>query len=113
MIQTAAGAPIAFPLLSPYAVELNLLRGRGPRGVLKWGALAANVTGGGRVGGNIAGHGTPWDYDRRVPILFWKPSTPAQERFLPIRSIDIAPTLATVIGIQPPSVSGRALPLWY
>ncbi|MNR50793.1 Alkaline phosphatase PhoD precursor [compost metagenome] len=73
---------------------------------------APNVTGGGRVGGNIAGHGTPWDYDRRVPILFWKPSAPAQERFLPIRTIDIAPTLATVIGIQPPPVAGRVLLLW-
>jgi predicted AlkP superfamily pyrophosphatase or phosphodiesterase len=73
---------------------------------------APNVTGGGRVGGSIAGHGTPWDYDRRVPILFWTPSAPAQERFLPIRTIDIAPTLATVIGIQTPPVSGRALPLW-
>ena len=73
---------------------------------------AANVTGGGRVGGNIAGHGTPWDYDRRVPILFWKPGTQAQERFLPIRTIDIAPTLATVIGIQTPPTAGRALQLW-
>lgn len=73
---------------------------------------AANVTGGGRVGGNIAGHGTPWDYDRRVPILFWKPGATAHERFLPIRTIDIAPTLATVIGIKAPPVSGRALPLW-
>ena len=73
---------------------------------------AANVTGGGRVGGNIAGHGTPWDYDRRVPILFWQPGTQAQERFLPIRTIDIAPTLATVIGIQTPPTAGRALQLW-
>ena len=112
MIQTAAGAPIAFPLLSPYAVELNLLRGRGPRGVLKWGALAANVTGGGRVGGNIAGHGTPWDYDRRVPIVFWKPQGTGQERFLPIRTVDIAPTLAAVVDIASPVVEGHALPLW-
>ena len=73
---------------------------------------AANVTGGGRVGGNIAGHGTPWDYDRRVPILFWKPHGTAQERFLPIRTIDIAPTLASVIGIEAPPVAGHALPLW-
>ena len=73
---------------------------------------AANVTGGGRVGGNIAGHGTPWDYDRRVPILFWKPGATAQERFLPIRTVDIAPTLAKVIGIHAPPVTGRALPPW-
>jgi predicted AlkP superfamily pyrophosphatase or phosphodiesterase len=73
---------------------------------------AANVTGGGRVGGNIAGHGTPWDYDRRVPILFWKPGASAQQRFLPIRTIDIAPTLAAVIGVKIPPVEGRSIPLW-
>lgn len=73
---------------------------------------APNVTGGGRVGGNIAGHGTPWDHDRRVPILFWKPGEAGQERFLPIRTIDIAPTLAATIGLQIPPVAGRALPLW-
>ncbi|MEG1452275.1 MAG: alkaline phosphatase family protein [Brevundimonas sp.] len=73
---------------------------------------APNVTGGGRVGGNVAGHGTPWDYDRRVPILFWKPDGQTQERFLPIRTIDIAPTLANIVSIQPPAVSGRAVPLW-
>ena len=73
---------------------------------------AANVTGGGRVGGNIAGHGTPWDYDRRVPILFWKPHGTTQERFLPIRTIDIAPTLAAVARIEAPAVEGRPLPLW-
>ncbi|MGH7020198.1 MAG: alkaline phosphatase family protein, partial [Brevundimonas sp.] len=73
---------------------------------------APNVTGGGRVGGNVAGHGTPWDYDRRVPILFWKPGATTQERFLPIRTIDIAPTLAAVVNIQPPPVAGHALPLW-
>lgn len=73
---------------------------------------AANVTGGGRVGGNIAGHGTPWDYDRRVPIVFWKPKATTQERFLPIRTIDIAPTLAAVARIEAPAVEGRPLPLW-
>ena len=73
---------------------------------------AQNVTGGGRVGGNIAGHGTPWDYDRRVPIVFWTPGAQAQERFLPIRTIDIAPTLAAVLGLSTPSLEGRAIPLW-
>lgn len=72
---------------------------------------AANVTGVGRVSGNIAGHGTPWDSDRRLPILFWKPGAAAQERFLHIRTIDIAPTLATVIGVDRPPVAGRSLPL--
>ena len=25
------------------------------------------------AGNYIAGHGSPWNYDRRVPILFWRP----------------------------------------
>ena len=23
------------------------------------------------LGDSVAGHGSPWDYDRQVPILFW------------------------------------------
>ena len=80
-------------------------------------ALAPNVSAGGRVGGAIAGHGTPWEYDRRVPIIFWKPGGvdgkgAGQERFLPIRTIDIAPTLANVMGLEADkAVDGRCIDL--
>lgn len=75
-------------------------------------ALAENVVGGGRVGGTISSHGTPWDYDRRVPIIFWRPGMQGQERFLPIRTIDIAPTLAHAIGVTAPAeVEGRCIDL--
>lgn len=67
----------------------------------------------GRVGATISGHGTPWDYDRRVPIVFWSPGvTVGQERPLAIRTIDIAPTLANVIGVPTPdTVQGRCIDL--
>lgn len=67
----------------------------------------------GRVGATIANHGSPWDYDRRVPIIFWSPGvTVGQERPLPIRTIDIAPTLANVIGVPTPdTVQGRCIDL--
>ncbi|WP_291836759.1 alkaline phosphatase family protein [Brevundimonas sp.] len=75
-------------------------------------ALAENVVSGGRVGGTIANHGTPWDYDRRVPIIFWWPGAQGQERFLPIRTIDIAPTLAPIVGVQTPAgLDGRCIDL--
>ncbi|QFU32804.1 alkaline phosphatase family protein [Brevundimonas sp. Bb-A] len=74
-------------------------------------AWAQNVTAGGRVGSTLAGHGTPWEYDRRVPILFWWPGATGEERFLPIRTIDIAPTLAHVIGVATPKVEGRCIDL--
>jgi predicted AlkP superfamily pyrophosphatase or phosphodiesterase len=63
-------------------------------------------------GAYLAGHGAPWDYDRKVPILFWWPGAPAQERPLPVETVDIAPTLAAVIGLTPPpDVDGRCRPL--
>jgi arylsulfatase A-like enzyme len=74
-------------------------------------AWAQYVTTGGRGGSTLAGHGTPWEYDRRVPILFWWPGATAEERFLPIRTIDIAPTLAHVIGVATPKVEGRCIDL--
>lgn len=62
--------------------------------------------------GSIAGHGSPWNYDRRVPILFWWKGAPRQDRFLPIETVDIAPTLAAVLGLTPPvNIDGRALSL--
>jgi predicted AlkP superfamily pyrophosphatase or phosphodiesterase len=60
----------------------------------------------------VAGHGSPWNYDRRVPILFWWEGAGARERVLPIETVDIAPTIAAVTGVTPPAdVDGRCLPL--
>ena len=58
-------------------------------------------------GDYVAGHGSPWNYDRRVPILFWWPSPTGFEQPLPIATTDIAPTLAGLLGIVPPKVDGR------
>ena len=64
------------------------------------------------VGDGVAGHGTPWDYDRQVPILFWWPGAPAENREQPIETVDIAPTLAGVAGIKVTvPVDGRCLDL--
>jgi predicted AlkP superfamily pyrophosphatase or phosphodiesterase len=60
----------------------------------------------------VASHGSPWNYDRRVPILFWWKGGPTRERVLPIETVDIAPTLAGVTGVVVPAdVDGRCLPL--
>ena len=42
----------------------------------------------------VATHGSPWDYDRRVPILFWRPGIQGARRSARPRPIDIMPTLA-------------------
>ncbi len=55
--------------------------------------------------GYVATHGSFWDYDRRVPILFWRkgmaPATPDRA----IETVDIAPTLAAMAGF--PIVAGE------
>jgi predicted AlkP superfamily pyrophosphatase or phosphodiesterase len=62
----------------------------------------------------VSTHGSPWDYDRRVPILFWWKGATPHERVLPLDTVDIAPTLAAVTGVTPPAdVDGVCRPLVY
>ena len=48
-----------------------------------------------------ATHGTPYDYDARIPLVFMGPMFVAGTHARPVRSVDIAPTLAAAIGIEP------------
>lgn len=57
----------------------------------------------------VAGHGSPWDHDRQVPILFWWSGAQRDTRNDPAETVDIAPTLAAFAGIQTPPVDGRCL----
>ncbi len=65
------------------------------------------------TGGYVATHGSPWDYDRRVPILFWWPGATGFEQPNPVETVDILPTLASLIGlpIVAPEIDGRCLDL--
>ncbi len=65
----------------------------------------------GKLGDAISSHGSPWNYDRRVPILFWWPGARGFEQSLPVETVDIAPTLASRLGIVPPQLDGRCLDL--
>ena len=60
----------------------------------------------------VATHGSPYDYDRRVPILFWRPGSPAATVERPVETTDIMPTIASTIGlaVPPGSVDGHCLP---
>lgn len=90
-------------------LRLSAVAGRSPDILRAW---QPGLTGQGRVGGAISSHGSPWDYDRRVPIVFWWPGAEGQERFLPMRTIDIAPTLANLIGVKPDApIDGRCMDL--
>jgi arylsulfatase A-like enzyme len=63
--------------------------------------------------GIVATHGSPWDYDRRVPMLFWRAGMAGFEQPSPVETVDIAPTLAAWIGLGVPAgaFDGRCLDL--
>jgi predicted AlkP superfamily pyrophosphatase or phosphodiesterase len=60
-----------------------------------------------------ATHGSPWDYDRRVPILFWRRGMAPFEQSASVETVDILPTLAPILGISIPAgtIDGRCLDL--
>jgi Type I phosphodiesterase / nucleotide pyrophosphatase len=59
----------------------------------------------------VATHGSAWDYDRRVPILFWRKGQAGAERTEAVDTVDIAPTLAALEGLSlaKGAVDGRCL----
>jgi arylsulfatase A-like enzyme len=57
-----------------------------------------------------ATHGSPYDYDSHVPMLFLGPRVKAGRYDSNVAPNDIAPTLATILDIETPSgSSGRVL----
>jgi len=63
-----------------------------------------------------ANHGTPWPMDVQIPIVFWGDGLTPRTVDRPVRSVDIAPTLARLLGVRPtepldgvilPEVAGR------
>ncbi|HEY6005269.1 MAG TPA: alkaline phosphatase family protein [Anaeromyxobacter sp.] len=60
----------------------------------------------------VTGHGTPYAYDRAVPLVFWGGGVAPGVVRGQARTIDIAPTLARRLGLPAqPEWNGRALPL--
>lgn len=62
------------------------------------------------AGVNYATHGTPHDYDAHVPILFYGPSIRPGHYTETARVVDMAPTLAHILGVPPlERLDGRVL----
>jgi arylsulfatase A-like enzyme len=61
--------------------------------------------------GYVATHGSPWDYDRRVPIMFWRPGARPNDRSEVADTVDILPTLAALVGlpVDVANIDGRCL----
>lgn len=56
-------------------------------------------------------HGTPYLYDRRVPLLVVGPGVRAGRYAAAVDARDVAPTLAFLLGVPPPDLaSGRPVP---
>jgi predicted AlkP superfamily pyrophosphatase or phosphodiesterase len=61
--------------------------------------------------GYAATHGSPWDYDRRVPMLFWRSGFPGSQPAEAIETVDIMPTAAAIMGLSSPlgAIDGHCL----
>lgn len=60
------------------------------------------------VRGTGTGHGTPYDYDTHVPLIFWGGGLRAHTVAAPAATVDAAPTLAALAGIRVPAgLDGR------
>jgi hypothetical protein len=63
--------------------------------------------------GLVVDHGTPYDYDTHVPLLLYGRGVPPAIIDGPVFSVDIAPTLAALLGIDPPGdLDGQSIVEW-
>jgi predicted AlkP superfamily pyrophosphatase or phosphodiesterase len=53
----------------------------------------------------VAMHGSPWNYDTHVPVIFSGPGITAQTIARLIHPVDVAPTLSAYLGMSPPAAS--------
>ncbi|MDB4916523.1 MAG: hypothetical protein JWM95_4167 [Gemmatimonadetes bacterium] len=51
--------------------------------------------------GNISSHGSPYDYDSNVPLIFYGAGVAPGKHPEPVRTVDLAPTLAELAGVHP------------
>jgi arylsulfatase A-like enzyme len=50
-----------------------------------------------------ASHGTPWRYDSHVPFVLFGTGVKAGTYRGPVTTLDIAPTVAALLGVEPPA----------
>jgi hypothetical protein len=59
--------------------------------------------------GTGTSHGTPWDYDTHVPLIFWGGGITPAAVTRPATPYDIAPTVASWLGISLPDATGARM----
>jgi len=56
-------------------------------------------------------HGSPWNYDTHVPVIFAGPGMTSDVVYRRVQPADVAPTLSALLGMSPPaSAQGTVLP---
>lgn len=55
------------------------------------------------------GHGTPWRSDSFVPLVFTGPGVPRASVDRRVETVDVAPTIAALLGIAPPAAATGAV----
>jgi len=61
-------------------------------------------------GSERTSHGSPWNYDSQVPLVLWGSAFSPGVYFSHCQPIDLAPTLAAILGLtQPSGAQGRPL----
>ena len=64
----------------------------------------------GSGGGRGTNHGTPYEYDSHIPLIFVSPGMKPKVVERSVRTVDLAPTLADLLGIAfPAGLDGRPL----
>ena len=63
--------------------------------------LIVTLTPGSTWGGNVASHGSVYDYDSRVPMIFYGAGVRPGRFSEFVRTVDLAPTLAALAGVKP------------
>lgn len=63
------------------------------------------------IGGNKASHGTPHDYDRSVVLMLLGGGVRPQNSNVAVSPVDVAPTLAKMLGLDMGLIDGKLLPL--
>lgn len=55
-------------------------------------------------------HGSCYDYDNHIPVVFWGPKYNVNRLTRPVRSVDVSVTIARLLNLKPPkTVNGVAL----
>lgn len=61
----------------------------------------------GETAGKGTNHGSPYAYDREVPVLAWGTGVPKRRSGAPVDQLRVAATLAKLLGVRPPRAAAQ------